>query len=39
LRRGGRLCDDEASETLLTDEAGHIDFLETQIDLIDKLGA
>ena len=26
-------------ETLMADEEGHIDFLETQIDLFDKLGA
>ena len=26
-------------EELITDEEGHIDFLETQLDLIDKLGA
>jgi bacterioferritin len=26
-------------ETLLADEEGHIDFLETQLDLFDKLGA
>jgi bacterioferritin len=26
-------------ETLLADEEGHRDFLETQLDLFDKLGA
>ncbi len=28
----------ELFEDLLKDEEGHIDFLETQLDLIDKIG-